>query len=120
MKINILLPHKEKFDKYKASSVSITIKNNLVHSEYKKNVMVYGQITGNPILINNFTGIKDPFNFFRSKNKNLAIQMCKIIISEKDKDQIIEIHNRPYLINIVNKYLNKYPISIFFHNDPKQ
>ena len=53
MKINILLPHKEKFDKYKASSVSITIKNNLVHSEYKKNVMVYGQITGNPILINN-------------------------------------------------------------------
>ena len=119
MKINILLPHKEKFDKYKASSVSITIKNNLVHSEFKKNVMVYGQVTDNPILINNFTGIKDPLNFFKSKNKNLATTMCKIILSEKDKDQIIEIHNRPYLINIVNKYLNKYPISIFFHNDPK-
>ena len=119
MKINILLPHKEKFDKYKASSVSITIKNNLVHSEYKKNVMVYGQVTDNPIQINNFTGIKDPLNFFLSKNKNLATKMCKIILSEKDKDQIIEIHNRPYLINIVHKYLNKYPISIFFHNDPK-
>ena len=32
MKINILLPYKEKFDENKASSVSITVKNNLNHS----------------------------------------------------------------------------------------
>ena len=30
MKINILLPYKEKFDENKASSVSITVKNNLM------------------------------------------------------------------------------------------
>ena len=34
MKINILLPYKEKFDKNKASSVSITIRNNLSYSTY--------------------------------------------------------------------------------------
>ena len=32
MKINILLPHKEKFDIQKASSVSITVKNNFIHN----------------------------------------------------------------------------------------
>ena len=119
MKINILLPHKEKFDKYKASSVSITIKNNLIHSKYHKSIMVYGQITDHPISTINFTGIEDPLLFFKSKNVNLAKKMCKMILSEKNKNQIIEIHNRPYLISVVYKYLNSYPISIFFHNDPQ-
>ena len=36
MKINILLPYKEKFDENKASSVSITVKNNLLHSKLFK------------------------------------------------------------------------------------
>ena len=119
MKINILLPHKEKFDKYKASSVSITIKNNLIHSKYNKSIMVYGQITDHPISAVNFTGIKNPLLFFKSKNINLAKKMCKIILSEKNKNQIVEIHNRPYLLRSVHKYLNSYPISLFFHNDPQ-
>ena len=34
MKINILLPYKEKFDENKASSVSITVKNNLLHTKF--------------------------------------------------------------------------------------
>ena len=36
MKINILLPYKEKFDEKKASSVSITVKNNLHYSKLFK------------------------------------------------------------------------------------
>ncbi len=119
MKINILLPHKEKFDKYKASSVSITVFNNYKYSKFKHNIMVYGQDTINPLLPNNFTGIKDPILFFRSKNTNLAKKMCNIILSEGDKDQIIEIHNRPYLINLVRKCTKVYPIFLFFHNDPQ-
>lgn len=120
MKINILLPHKEKFDKYKASSVSITVKNNLLHSKYKKNIMVFGQKTDNPIMEKNFTGIENPGFILKSKNKNLAEKMCDIILSEKDKNQIIEIHNRPYLLNYIYKRLKKFPICLFFHNDPQK
>jgi len=119
MKINIILPHREKFDKYKASSVSITVKNNFKHSEYKKNIMIYGQDTENPIFTKNFTGFKNPFLFFLSRNKNIAKKMCKIILSEKDKKQIIEIHNRPYLLNFIYKRLKEYPITLFYHNDPQ-
>ena len=119
MKINILLPYKEKFDKYKASSVSLTVKNNFKYSKYQKNIIIYGQETDNPILENNFIGIKKPFLFFKSKNNHLAKSMCKIILSYKDKKQIIEIHNRPYLIKIICKYVENYPISLFYHNDPQ-
>ena len=43
MKINILLPYKEKFDENKASSVSITVKNNLMHTKFLNGIKVYGQ-----------------------------------------------------------------------------
>ena len=119
MKINILLPHKEMFDKNNASAVSITIKNNLEYSCFRRSIKIYGQETANPISVDNFVGIKNPFFFFSSKNKNLAKKMCQIILAEKDKNQIIEIHNRPYLFKTVNKYLSDYPISIFLHNDPQ-
>ena len=50
MKINILLPYKEKFDENKASSVSITVKNNLLHTKFLSDIKVYGQNVENPLL----------------------------------------------------------------------
>ena len=54
----------------------------------------------------NFYGIKNPNNVFMSKNKNLALQMCKIIGKQKSFNQLIEVHNRPYLVNIIDKKLD--------------
>ena len=58
MKINILLPYKEKFDIDKASSVSITVRNNLIHSKYLKQIKIFGQNTKNPFFKNNFFWVK--------------------------------------------------------------
>ena len=119
MKINILLPYKEKFDTKKASSVSITIKNNLIYSQYNKNIRIFGQKTDNPIFKKNFHGIKYSFTSLKSKNRYLADEMLKVILESNDSQQIIEIHNRPYLLNSIYKKTDKFPISLFFHNDPK-
>ena len=48
MKIDILLPFKEKFSKYEASAVSLTVKNAMQHSVYLKDIRVFGQKTDNP------------------------------------------------------------------------
>ena len=42
MFINILLPYKEKFSINKASSVSLTVANNLEFSKYKKQIRIFG------------------------------------------------------------------------------
>ena len=120
MYINILLPFKDKFDLYKSSSVSNTVKNNLFKSRYKDSIRVFGQDVTNPISKKHFFGIKKPLNFLKSKNKYLADQMCKFILLETGHKQIIEIHNRPYLLKLVNKKLKNYPITLFFHNNPQQ
>ena len=72
MKINILLPYKEQFDKSKLSSVSITVINNLKHSKFKKEIRIFGREVSNPAKQENFIGIKNSFNLFKSKNLNLA------------------------------------------------
>ena len=118
MLVYILLPYKEKFTKNKVSSVSITVSNNLRYSNYKDNVRIYGQYVKDPMYKENFNGIKNTFNFFKSKNTYLADQMCKDIVKSNTKN-IVEVHNRPYLINKIRKkikYINK--LSLFLHNDP--
>ena len=76
MKINILLPYKEKFDENKASSVSITVKNNLKHSKFLNDIRIFGQDTDNPLFKKNFKGIKYSLFSLKSKNRYLADQMC--------------------------------------------
>ena len=118
MKINILLPYKEKFDENKASSVSITVRNNLYHSKYVNQIKVFGQNVNNPLFKNNFIGLKHSIFSLQSKNRFLASKMIEIISKDTNNKQLIEIHNRPYLVDQIAKG-HKFPISLFFHNDPQ-
>ena len=120
MKINILLPYKEKFDKQKASSVSITVSNNLRHSDYLKKIRVFGQQTGEPLFKNNFVGVKYSLLSFKNKNKFLANQLIKHVLCNINEQQLIEVHNRPFLVNQIKKRINFYPVSLFLHNNPKE
>ena len=49
MHINILLPHKEKFSNDLASSVSITIANNLKFSKFQNKIKIFGQHVTKPM-----------------------------------------------------------------------
>ena len=84
MKINILLPFKEKFDKNKASSVSITVRNNLLYSNYINHIKIFGQNVQNPFFEDNFVGLKYSILSLKSKNKFLAHEMLKIINKDID------------------------------------
>ena len=117
MKINILLPYKEKFDENKASSVSITVKNNLMHTKFLNGIKIYGQNVENALFKDNFVGLNYSIFSLKSKNVYLLHRMLKMISADNSKKQLIEIHNRPYLINQINRF-NHFPISLFFHNDP--
>ena len=119
MFINILLPYKEKFSIDKASSVSLTVANNLEFSKYKKQTRIFGHNVEDPMYKNNFIGMHNSWNFLKSKNRNLAFKMCDFINKENEKFQIIEIHNRPYLVDPIFLSLKtENRLSLFLHNDP--
>ena len=118
MKINILRPYKEKFDVNKASSVSITIRNNLFYSKFLTNIEIFGQQIDNPMFKDNFVGLKYSILSLKRKNEFLLNEMFNKILRDPIKKHLIEIHNRPYLVKKI-PIKNKFPISLFFHNDPQ-
>ena len=107
MLINILLPYKEKFSKNKASSVSLTVANNLQFSKYKKQIRVFGHNLKDPMYKDNFVGIDNSWNFLKSNIKKFSLtnNLFLLIIggaAHRPKKRW-SIHNYVNLIKLLNQ-----------------
>ena len=120
MRIDIILPFKEIFSPKNASAVSLTIKNSAEYSQFKKNINVFGQYTDDPFNGIKFNGIKVKKFFHFGSNRSILINY--LILNKKKilEKKIIEIHNRPYIFNLAIKKKIKDPITLHFHNDPRE
>jgi len=120
MNIDIILPYKEIFSEKKASAVSLTIKNSAEFSEFNSKINVFGQTTAKPFKNLKFNGIKVNKFLHFGNNNSILINYFKITSNWKRGKKIIEIHNRPYLFHsaIVKEKFN--PITLHFHNDPRE
>ena len=117
MIIDIVLPFKEIFSQNSASAVSLTVKNSMEFSKYKKTITVYGQYTKKPFYKENFVGIKTNKFLHFGNNLSLIKNYIKLYKKNNNKIRLIEIHNRPYLFNYLIKKLPKQPIILYYHND---
>ena len=113
MKILIILPFKELYNKVNAGAVSILVHSHLKYSQFKKSTLICGSTVSNPMDKNNFHPIKKTRLF---TNKSYIKSVGSII--DTNINNVIEIHNRPeYFIYLKKKFPNKKFI-LFFHNDP--
>ena len=116
MKISILLPYKENFSPTYPGAVSIFLNSTIKLSKYKKEITVFGS-----------TKYKTKYNI-KYKNINisekilgLGSQTNKYInkfikLENKIKSDIIEIHNRPFYVQLLPN--NNTKKILYFHNDP--
>jgi glycosyltransferase involved in cell wall biosynthesis len=116
-KIDIILPYKELFSSNGASAVSISVKNSILKSKFKKNINVYGQFVKEPFRNINFNGFYSNKIIHFSNNISILKQYIQKTKNEKTK-KIIEIHNRPYLLNYLLKKKMSHCVVLYFHNDP--
>ena len=119
MNIDIILPYKEIFSENKASAVSLTVKNSMEYSEFKSNINIYGQNTSNSFSPGHFKGINVNRFLHFSKNKSIFLNYLNSNNFESDYKKIIEIHNRPYVFNLASKKILNHPITLHYHNDPR-
>ena len=120
MNIDIILPYKEIFSQENASAVSLTIKNSAEFSEFYSAINIYGQKTDNPFKGLKFNGIKTNKILHFGNNNSILINYFQIIKNQNRGKKIIEIHNRPYLFNSAVAKEKNNPITIHFHNDPRE
>ena len=115
MKISILLPYKENFSANYAGAVSLFVKDTSLHSKYKNDIFVFGNMDFKKPFLNNYININLKKKILQSTSKNYV----KSFIDEESKinSDIIEIHNRPNYIKYLKDIKNK-KIILYFHNDP--
>ena len=116
MKISILLPYKENFSPDYPGAVSLFVYETSNISKFKKFITVFGSTQYKKKFRLNYKNIHLNNNILGSNSKNYINQFIQI--EKKRKSNLIEIHNRPIYLKLLNSKLNKRNYSIFFHNDP--
>ena len=114
MKISILLPYKENYSPDYAGAVSLFVFSQVKNSKYKNNITVFGSTQLNTKLSKKYINIKLPNLLFKSKTKEYLNRFIKLF--NKNKSDLIEIHNRPsYVIPLTELNVD---IVLYYHNDP--
>ena len=116
MKISILLPYKENFSPVYPGAVSLFVYETTKISKYKKDIIVYGNTNLKKIYDLKYININTKKEFFNSQTKNYVNNFIQL--EKKNVSSIIEVHNRPSYIHIINESLKNKVLTLYFHNDP--
>jgi glycosyltransferase involved in cell wall biosynthesis len=116
MKISILLPYKENFSPDYPGAVSLFVYETSRISKYKRNITVFGNTEFEDTFKLNYKNILLKKKIFSSQTNNYV---KKFINLDRDTNSsIIEIHNRPSYVHIINSEVKNKILTLYFHNDP--
>jgi glycosyltransferase involved in cell wall biosynthesis len=116
MKISILLPYKENFSPIYPGAVSLFINDTCHVSKYKKIITVYGSTEYKEFFKIRYQNILLSKKIIQSQSRDYINKFVEF--ERKKSSDLIEIHNRPNYLKIIEKRLNKRNYILFFHNDP--
>ena len=117
IKIATILPYKENYSKEKASAASLWVSEFFKRSKFKDSNFIFGNTTSKNFLTKNYINIK--LKNINSKLKSATKEYTKKLTAkiESANFDLIEIHNRPLILNQLYHNINSKFI-IYFHNDP--
>jgi len=116
MKISILLPYKENFSPEYPGAVSLFVYETTKISKFKKKITVFGNTNYKKLFNLKYVNINIKKEFFNSQTKNYVNDFIKL--ERKHNSSIIEVHNRPSYIHIINSQIKNKILTLYFHNDP--
>ncbi len=117
IKIATILPYKENYTFSKAQAAAIWVCDFFKYSRFNKDNFIFGNTKSRDYLTKNYINI--PIQFKKSKFMSTTREYCQNFIKKINNEnfEIIEIHNRPQIFNILNNEINTKFI-LYFHNDP--
>ena len=117
VKIATILPYKENYTFGKASAASLWVAEFFSRSKFKKNNHIYGFTNFKDYLTENYKNIilNNVKSKFKSSTKEYSLKLIKKF--EKINYDLIEVHNRPLILEeLLKKIKSRY--IMYFHNDP--
>tara|TARA_E500000178_G_scaffold355220_1_gene427055 strand:- start:337 stop:2472 length:2136 start_codon:yes stop_codon:yes gene_type:complete len=116
MNISIILPYKENFSPDYPGAVSLFVYETSKISKYRKNITVFGNTKYKNIFKLKYVNIDLKKTLLSSQTKNYVNKFIRL--EKKNKSSIVEVHNRPSYIHILNQSLKNKVLTLYFHNDP--
>ncbi|MBD1152347.1 glycosyltransferase [Pelagibacterales bacterium SAG-MED22] len=117
LKIATILPYKENYTVDKASAASLWVSEFYKNSKFKKYNFIYGHTKYKKYLTKNYINInlKSLNSIMTSTTNEYANKLIKDL--NYKNFNIVEIHNRPQLLDkLLNKIKSRF--IFYFHNDP--
>ncbi len=117
MKIATILPYKENYTFSKAQAAAIWVSDFYKNSKFRDQNFIFGNTNTKDFLTKNYVNIK--INNLKSKFTSTTKEYCDNFIkyaTNKNFD-ILEIHNRPEVFNLLKPNF-KSKFILYFHNDP--
>ena len=117
LKIATILPYKENYTVDRASAASLWVSEFYAKSKFKKYNFIYGHTKSKNYLTKNYININ--LKNLQSKIKSTTNEYADKLIKDLSNKNfnIIEIHNRPQLLDKLLNHVNTRFI-FYFHNDP--
>ena len=116
MNISILLPYKENFSPEYPGAVSLFVYETSKISKYKNDITVFGNTDFLKKFDIKYVNINTKKKLFSSQTKEYVKKFIQL--ENKFNSSIIEVHNRPSYIHILNSRVQDKIFTLFFHNDP--
>lgn len=117
VKIATILPYKENYTFERASAASLWVSEFFLKSKFRKDNHIYGYTKYKDYLTKNYKNID--LSNINSKFKSSTNEYVNKLIKKLKKNDydIIEVHNRPVILEGLLKNINTRYI-MYFHNDP--
>ena len=117
IKIATILPYKENYTLNKASAASLWVSEFFKKSKFRDTNDIYGHTKNTDYLTKNYKNIE--LKNVKSKFKSVTKEYLDKLIKRFNilKYDIIEIHNRPLILEELSKKISSRYI-MYFHNDP--
>ena len=117
MKIATILPYKENYTFSKAQAAAIWVSDFYKNSKFRDHNFIFGNTNTKDFLTKNYVNIR--ISNLKSKFTSTTKEYCNNFIKyaiNKNFD-ILEIHNRPEVFNLLKPNF-KSKFILYFHNDP--
>ena len=105
MKISILLPYKENFSPEYPGAVSLFVFETTRISKFKKDITIFGNTSYQRKFNLKYINIDTKRKIFNSQTKEYVKKFIEL--EKKNNSSIIEVHNRPSYIHLINKTIKK-------------
>ena len=118
IKIATILPYKENYTHSKASAASLWVSEFFKKSRFRNNNYIFGSTLDNDYLSKNYINIE--LKNIKSKFKSTTSEYLKKLIKKIDKKNfdIIEVHNRPLILEHLIKKISMKPIFFLILSNP--